>query len=471
MQSDTMVLGCGEVEEWKLPVDETRQEWAQEKASLLPALERGVLKLLSAKTWETIDTIKLDPGEIITHVKILDLEVSEHTHERRPLIAVSTAFIRGEDLPSKGSIHLYSVIPVVPEPDRPETNRRLKLMAREETKGAVTALTGIGRGFLLNAQGQKVMVRGLKEDGTLLPMAFLDVQCYVSVAESLPGEGLAVLGDAMKGVWFVGYSVSCLHTKTSNPLSSSPKSKRLTQLSTAQESPHRIEVFGRSSGQIPIQTAALLPHGNSLHIPAVDLENTLHVLHFDPENPKSMGGQRLLHRASFSLGGHMPMRIRLLPSTLSNRSSSAADPSGVIDGLDDNPDVPRESVEQRHVPTYQLLMPTCTGALSLLTPLGEQSYRRMSSLQQNLTNTLESHCGLNPRAYRYAVGADGLGAAAGAGDKGHGVAGGVVDGTVLRRWAELGSWRRKEVLSRSGVDEWSVGADLDIVLGRGLGFL
>jgi cleavage and polyadenylation specificity factor subunit 1 len=57
------------------------------------------------------------------------------------------------------------------------------------------------------AQGQKSMVRGLKEDGTLLPVAFMDMQCYVTTLKSLPNTGMLLMGDAYKGVWFTGYTV------------------------------------------------------------------------------------------------------------------------------------------------------------------------------------------------------------------------------------------------------------------------
>ena len=75
-------------------------------------------------------------------------------------------------------------------------------------KGAVTALSEIGsQEFLLVAQGQKCLVRGLKEDGSLLPVAFMDMQCYVTVAKELKGTGLCLTGDVIKGVWLAGYYV------------------------------------------------------------------------------------------------------------------------------------------------------------------------------------------------------------------------------------------------------------------------
>ena len=167
-----------------------------------------------------IDTIVLDPQETILCIETLNLEVSEVTHERKELIAVGTATIQGEDLATKGCIRIFEVITVVPEPDRPETNRRLHLIVKDEVKGAVSAVSELGtQGFLIMAQGQKCMVRGLKEDGTLLPVAFMDMQCYVTFLKTLPGTGMLMMGDAFKGLWFTGYTVRLsLQIPTNNPL-------------------------------------------------------------------------------------------------------------------------------------------------------------------------------------------------------------------------------------------------------------
>ena len=142
-------------------------------------------------------------------IKTMSLEVSEVTHERKDLTVVGTAIVRGEDINPRGGIYVFEVISVVPEPDRPDTNHKLKLIAREEVRGPVTSLSAIGgQGFLIAAQGQKCMVRGLKEDCSLLPVAFMDMQCFVSVLKELKGTGMCIMGDALKGLWFTGYSVS-----------------------------------------------------------------------------------------------------------------------------------------------------------------------------------------------------------------------------------------------------------------------
>jgi len=162
------------------------------------------LKLLSPQTWTTVDEYSFAHNEIALVVKTISLEVSEHTKERKQLVSVGTAIFRGEDHSARGGIYVFEVIEVVPEPNRPETNRKLKLVTREEVKGTVSAICGVN-GYLLAAQGQKIMVRGLKEDQSLLPVAFLDMCLYVSVAKNL--DGMILFGDFMKSVWFAGFSV------------------------------------------------------------------------------------------------------------------------------------------------------------------------------------------------------------------------------------------------------------------------
>jgi cleavage and polyadenylation specificity factor subunit 1 len=142
-------------------------------------------------------------------MKVLNLVVSENSNTRKDLLCIGTAIINGEDLPTKGNVYIFDIIDVVPVPDHPETGSKLKLIVKEEVKGAVTALSEIGtEGFLLMSQGQKCLVRGLKDDQTLLPVAFMDMQCYVTIAKSLKGTGMCLMGDAAKGVWFAGYTVS-----------------------------------------------------------------------------------------------------------------------------------------------------------------------------------------------------------------------------------------------------------------------
>jgi cleavage and polyadenylation specificity factor subunit 1 len=252
------------MEPFELPKeDDYHQEWQLEKDLIFkPMVERGILNLVNPSNWSVIHTEELGICETVMCVENLYLEVSESTNERKHLIVVGTAISRGEDLPIRGRVIVYDVVTVIPEPGRPETNKRLKLVAKEDIpRGAVTAISEIGtQGLMLVAQGQKCMVRGLKEDGSLLPVAFMDMSCYVTSVRELKGTGLCLMADAVKGVWFTGYT----------------------------EDPYKMLVFAKSSTTLEVLTVDFLPDGNELSIMACDSDGGIHILQFDPE--------RKLHR-------------------------------------------------------------------------------------------------------------------------------------------------------------------------------
>ncbi|KAJ5242364.1 Cleavage/polyadenylation specificity factor A subunit C-terminal [Penicillium citrinum] len=415
--SETYVVATSTNVDFKLPEnDELHPEWRNESISFLPQVPQSSIKVVSPKSWSVIDSYPLEPAEHVTAVKNINIEVSENTHERKDLIVVGTATAKGEDIPARGCIYVFDVIEVVPEPDRPETGRKLKLIGQETVKGAVTALSGIGgQGFVIVAQGQKCMVRGLKEDGSLLPVAFMDMQCYVTVAKELRGTGMCILGDAMKGLWFAGYS----------------------------EEPYKMALFGKDPEYLEVVAADFLPDGNKLYMIVADSDCNLHVLQYDPEDPKSSNGDRLLNRSKFHTG-NFASTINLLPRTAKSLRTK------------------RNGNRHRHKSSppspYQVLITSTNGSLALITSIAEDSYRRLSALQSQLTNTIEHAGGLNPRAFR-AVESDGAGGR------------GMVDGTLLLQWLNLGKQRQTEIAGRVGATEWEIRADLEVIGGGGLGYL
>jgi len=115
--------------------------------------------------------------------------------------------------------------------------------------------------------------------------------------------------------------------------------------------------------------------------------------------------------------------------------------------------------DTNHPPSpHQVLITSTNGSLALITSIAEDSYRRLSALQSQLTNTVEHAGGLNPRAYR-AVESDGAGGR------------GMVDGTLLLQWLNLGKQRQTEIAGRVGATEWEIRADLEVIGGGGLGYL
>ncbi|KAI9668969.1 MAG: mRNA cleavage and polyadenylation factor subunit [Trizodia sp. TS-e1964] len=415
-------LCMSEKVDFELPKDDDyHQEWRREDNQFKPQTDQGSLTLVSPINWSIIHTHPLDQFEVALCIKTLSLETSEIMPERKTLIVVGTYINRGVDLAARGRIYIFEVIHCIPEPGRPETDRRLKLVSKEEVKGAVTSLSAIGsQGFLLVAQGQKCLVRGLKEDGSLLPVAFMDTLCHVSFARELAGTGLWIMGDALKGVWFSGYS----------------------------EDPYKMTLFGKSPMPIAAVAGDFLPIGKHLLIVVADAECNLHIMQFDPEHPKTLSGTRLLHRTTFHLGGHLPSSITLLPRTPATAAEAPPPDPNAMDTSDGPAPL-----------SYQLLITFKTGAVGLLTPLEEPVYRRLHALSSHLATTMEHVCGLNPRAHRAADGSDGL-------------RGGIVDGDMLARWTDLGMWRRQDALGKVGLDdEWVLRGDLESVRGDGLSYL
>ncbi|KAH8173830.1 CPSF A subunit region domain-containing protein [Sarocladium implicatum] len=340
----TYIAGCSEPEPFALPHDDDyHKEWAREVNPLPfpPNVSRGSLRLISPHSWSVIHTQELESCEAIHAMKSLTLETSEDTHERRPLLAVGSGISKGEDLPTRGRVQVFDIVTVIPQPGRPETNRRLKQIACEDIpRGGVTALSHIGnQGLLLIAQGQKCMVRGLKEDGSLLPVAFLDMGCHVASARELPRSGLCLMADAFKGVWFAGYT----------------------------EEPYTFKVLGKSSSRLPLLVADFLPDGEDLSIVAADADGELHILEFNPAHRGSLEGQLLLHNSTFAVTPNHPTFSLLLPTPSS---------------------------------THTLLLSSPTGHISSLLPLPESSYRRLLSLSNQLLPALTPYGGLNPKAHR-----------------------------------------------------------------------
>ena len=160
-------------------------------------------------------------------------------------------------------------------------------------------------------------------------------------------------------------------------------------------------------------------------------------------DPKSSNGDRLLARSKFHTG-NFASTMTLLPRTAVSSENMIFSPDDMDVDLD--------------IPLHQILIASQNGSLGLVTSVSEESYRRLSALQSQLTNTLEHPCGLNPRAFR-AVESDGT------------VGRGMIDGTLLRQWLDLGKQRQTEIAARVGASEWEIKADLEAVGGGGLGYL
>ena len=417
--------------------DEWHPEWADEQAQFLPTSSTSKIQLISSATHNVISEHTFDEDERVLDVQTMQLETSEITHRQQELVVVGTGTIRGEGIVARGHIYLFSVAEVVPRPGIPESDLKLKLLSVEEVRGAVTALTPIGsQGFVLAAQGQKCMVRGLREDLSILPVAFMDMRFHTSVSKTLPSTGFCILGDAFSGLWLVGYS----------------------------EEPYKLQLLSRDLEDPSVTAADFLPSEDNkeLFIISADGDGELRILQYDPENPKSDRGQKLLLRSTFHTGD-LPTTMRLIPRTPTSYESALSAPTASTNNGSSSPSASPDAMAvdtPDSKPKTQLLLTHQSGAIALLTPLSEPTYRRLAALQNILmSSAIEQPCGLNPRAYRRAE-TDGMGGRA------------VIDGNVVRRWMELNSHHKANVADKSGARAvWEVRGDLEGVLGGGVGFM
>jgi cleavage and polyadenylation specificity factor subunit 1 len=180
-------------------------ELAQEDARFVYPLEhRFEVLLLTPATWEIIDRFALEEFEHISALKVVSLNSEEVIEGKKSFIAVSTIVSQGEDVTCKGKVHLFDIVEVVPEPGRPHTTRKLKLVYSKEQRGPVTSLSAVS-GHLLSAIGQKIFAWAFV-NGELIGKAFIDSDIYIHRLESV--KEFVLSADIRSGISLLRYQES-----------------------------------------------------------------------------------------------------------------------------------------------------------------------------------------------------------------------------------------------------------------------
>ena len=309
---------------------------------------KGRLRLISPLTWTVIDTIELSDNEVALQVKSVVLDVGSETRRfksKREFILIGTGLFRMEDLICHGSYKLFEVKDIIPEPGRPETNHKFKEFTQEQTRGSVTSVCEVSGRFLV-AQGQKMIVRDVK-DNTAVSVAFMDAAVYVSDTKSF--GNLVLFGDTLKSVTLAGFDAE----------------------------PFRMILLGKDLQLLDICCADFMAYDQDINIVVADNDKTVHVMLYNPDDPSSSNGQRLLHRSTLNtnfnstcmrtVGKHEQINPWLDPSTL----------------------------------PFQVIASTVEGAMYTVFPVSEATYRRMYILQQQLIDKEFHPCGLNPKLNRF----------------------------------------------------------------------
>ncbi|SCV03426.1 LAME_0H10330g1_1 [Lachancea meyersii CBS 8951] len=304
--------------------------------------QSGVL-LLNPSTWRVIDEINFEKNSLINDMKTMLIQTNSRTRRKREYLVVGNTFLRDEDYGTMGSFYLYDISEVVPEPGKPDTNFKLKEIFHEEFRGAVSSVCEVSGRFLIS-QGQKVLVRDVQEDNSVVPVAFFDVPIFVTDIKSY--GNLLLIGDAAQEFQFVGFDAE----------------------------PYRMIPLGKSVSRLATMSLEFLVNNGDVNFLVSDRDNILHVLKYAPDEPNSLSGQKLVHCTSFNLHSTNTCMKLLLKNNEFAQASS--------------------------LPEYQVLGAQVDGSIFKVMPLTESSYRRLYVVQQHLVEKEVQMCGLNPKMER-----------------------------------------------------------------------
>lgn len=315
----------------------------QENTPHARGFKSGIL-LINPKTWNVIDKREFDDNSLINDARTMLIQLDSRTRRRKEYVIVGVAHVETEDLPPSGSLSVFDIKEVVPEPGKPDTNFKLGEVFKENIRGTVSSVCDISGRFLIN-QSQKVIVRDVQEDNSVVPVAFLDVPVFVTDVKSF--GNFLIIGDAMQGFQFIGFDAE----------------------------PYRMIPLGRSVSKLETVALEFLVNGGDIFFAVTDTKDILHIFKYAPDEPNSLSGQRLVHCTSFNLHSTNTCMV-LLPK---NEEFSAAEKS---------------------LSPVQIVGGQTDGSLFKLVPLREDTYRRLYVLQQQLVEKEVQLGGLNPRMER-----------------------------------------------------------------------
>ncbi|CAI4056013.1 hypothetical protein N7582_000487 [Saccharomyces uvarum] len=314
-----------------------------EEAPHAEGFQSGIL-LINPKSWKVIDQIDFSKNSVVNEMRSSMIQINSKTKRKREYIIAGVANATTEDTPPTGAFHIYDVTEVVPEPGNPDTNYKLKEIFQEEVSGIVSTVCEISGRFMIS-QSQKVLVRDIQEDNSVIPVAFLDIPVFVTDSKSF--GNLLIIGDAMQGFQFIGFDAE----------------------------PYRMISLGRSISKFQTMSLEFLVNGGDIYFSATDADRNVHVLKYAPDEPNSLSGQRLVHCSSFTLHS-VNSCMMLLPKN--------------------------EEFGSAQVPSFQNVGGQVDGSVFKIVPLSEETYRRLYLIQQQIIDRELQLGGLNPRMERLA---------------------------------------------------------------------
>ncbi|QOU18356.1 hypothetical protein BRETT_000082 [Brettanomyces bruxellensis] len=304
--------------------------------------------LFSPETWTSIDKVELEDNEVCTTLKVMKLNIFETMNDTKNYVIVGSGKYRVEDLATKGSWMVYEIIDVVPDPNHPEAKNRLKLIKSESSRGSILGSCNISGRFSL-VQAQRMLVRTIKKDGNAVPVAFTDTSLYTKDVKSF--EDMMIIGDAFDGLSLYGFDAE----------------------------PYRMLKLGKETQNLSLTACDFIVHEGGLYIIAADEDSVLHLLEYDPYDPESMKGLKLLTRSVFRFNGYTTaMRLCDRKNSIFSMLDTLAIPPGADLG-------------------FEVIGCNIEGSFYKVTPANEYTYRRLYALQNHISDKESHWLGLNPK--------------------------------------------------------------------------
>lgn len=305
---------------------------------------KSTIKMIEVKDWEIIDEIIFEDNTVVNDIKTENLIISTRSKKTKEFLIFGIGKYRLEDLSVYGEYNIQEILSIVPDPTKPNVNFKFKQIAKESFKGAVTKVGQVA-GRFLTGQAQKILIRRLQQDYSVVPNAFYDTASYVSEFKSF--RNLLLIGDTLKSILLLGFDAE----------------------------PDRLILLGKDLQDINISSADFIVDNGEIYFLLADDEENVHLLSYQPDDPKSLNGQILIRKSTFKVNS-MTTTMRMLPKHEEFKTGGSG--------------------------SFQTIGSNIDGSIYKVTPVDEATFRRLYILQQQLSDKMPHFAGLNARANRYA---------------------------------------------------------------------
>ncbi|WFD31985.1 mRNA cleavage and polyadenylation factor subunit [Malassezia sp. CBS 17886] len=304
---------------------------------------QGALELFTRVGDEAAHGYEFAAHERVTALRVAPLDCQDRASGRRAFVVVGTTTAGGEDRTARGHLYVFDVVETVPRAgDAPGDAMQLKCLCREEMRAPVTALSDVS-GYLVAAAGQKLFVRSFEYMAWLVTIAFLDTAFYTTDIQRV--KNMLLLTDVHRSASFVVF----------------------------QENPARLVPLGRDYQCSTLTSGGLLIHREKLALVTADMAGCVRLMDYNPANPTSLGGQRLLVRTEFHAPGEVAQML-------------------VLHGARD--------AASGECYSSEVLLAKRNGAVDVLVPVDDKVFQVLQLFQSQLVRSVRHTAGLNPRAFR-----------------------------------------------------------------------